>query len=265
MADGGTVAVVSLIAPLTADREHLRDAHRAADLPFLEVFVDTPLIECEQRDPKGLYARARAGEIKDFTGIDSPYEAPEQPELRVDTTMTSVELAVEKIIELLRARPDILAKGATMRISAKGDYAVRAALELAAAPDGAAITAQEIASTQGMPVKFLERILAELRTAGLVRRAPGQRPGYALSAPASQLTIADVIRAVEGPLASVHGARPEDADYPGAARELPRVWIALRKNLREVVERVTLSDVAGASLPPDVIELSDDPEAWVTR
>ena len=151
MADSGTVAVVSLVSPLAADRQHLRKAHVQANLPFVEVFVATPAHECERRDPKGLYARARAGEITGFTGVDAPYEAPEHPELRVDTASTSVEDAVDQIIELLRARPRLLAKGATMRISAKADYAVRAAVELAAAPDGKAISAELIATSQGIP------------------------------------------------------------------------------------------------------------------
>jgi bifunctional enzyme CysN/CysC len=97
-ADSGTVAVVSLISPLASDREHVRRAHAEADLPFIEVHVDTPVEECERRDPKGLYARARAGEIKGFTGVDAPYEAPAHPEVRVRTEETSVEEAVEEII-----------------------------------------------------------------------------------------------------------------------------------------------------------------------
>ena len=91
MADSGTIALVSLISPLAADRAHLRQAHEQANLPFVEVFVDTPVAECERRDPKGLYARARAGEIVGFTGIDAPYERPEHPELRVDTSATDVQ------------------------------------------------------------------------------------------------------------------------------------------------------------------------------
>ena len=90
MADSGTIALVSLISPLAPDRAHLRKAHEQANLPFVEVFVDTPVEECERRDPKGLYARARAGEIRGFTGVDAPYEPPEHPELRVDTSTTGV-------------------------------------------------------------------------------------------------------------------------------------------------------------------------------
>ena len=265
MADAGTIAVVSLISPLTADREHLRKAHQQANLPFVEVFVDTALQECERRDPKGLYARARAGEIKGFTGIDAPYEPPPSPEIRVDTAITGVPEAVEQIIELLRARPRVLAKGATMRISAKADYAVRAAVELAAATDAKPVKAELIAGAQGIPLNFLENILSELRNAQIIRSQRGAEGGYRLARSADQVTIADIIRAVEGPLATVRGGRPEDAEYPGPASQLPRVWIAVRKNLRSVVELVTVADVANQSLPSSISTLADDPEAWVTR
>ena len=265
MADSGTVAVVSLISPLAADREHLRKAHAQANLPFVEVFVDTPVQECERRDPKGLYARARAGEITGFTGVDAPYEAPRHPEVRVDTAATSVDEAVDRIIELLRARPRLLAKGATMRISAKADYAVRAAVEMAAAPNGKPITAELIATSQGIPRNFLENILCELRNAGLVRSQRGNEGGYRLARGPEQVTVADIIRAVEGPLATVRGGKPEEAEYPGVASQLPRVWIAVRKNLRTVVEHVTVADVANARLPNSINALADDPEAWVTR
>ncbi len=100
-ADAGTVAVVSLIAPLAVDRAHMRQAHIKAGLPFLEVFVDTPLEECERRDPKGLYARARAGEIPAFTGIGAPYEAPETPEIHIRTANTGVAEAVAQILDRL--------------------------------------------------------------------------------------------------------------------------------------------------------------------
>jgi adenylylsulfate kinase-like enzyme len=97
-----TIALLSLISPLAQPRAHLRTVHDHADLPFVEVFVDTAVDECERRDPKGLYARARAGQIKDFTGVDAPYEPPEDPELRVDTATTGVKQAVAQIIEILR-------------------------------------------------------------------------------------------------------------------------------------------------------------------
>ena len=152
-----------------------------------------------------------------------------------------------------------------MRISAKADYAVRAALELAAAPSEKPIKAELIATTQGIPLNFLENILGELRHAGIVRSQRGFEGGFRLAKPAEEVTIADIIRAVEGPLASVRGGPPEDSNYPGAARELPRVWIAVRKTLRDVVEHVTVADVASGRLPKAVSRLSDDPDAWVTR
>jgi len=152
-----------------------------------------------------------------------------------------------------------------MRISAKADYAVRAAIELAAAPDNQPVPAERIATSQGIPLTFLERILSELRVAGVVRSRRGTEGGYLLAKEPRQITIADIIRAVEGPLATVRGVKPEDAEYPGVAGQLPRVWIAVRKNLRNVVEHVTVADVANASLPDSINRLADDPEAWVTR
>ncbi|MBV9312065.1 MAG: Rrf2 family transcriptional regulator [Solirubrobacterales bacterium] len=152
-----------------------------------------------------------------------------------------------------------------MRISAKADYAVRATVELAAAEGESPVPAERVATTQGIPLNFLENILGELRTAGVVRSYRGAEDGYRLVKPPQQITVADIIRAVEGPLATVRGARPEDAAYPGAAHQLPRVWIAVRKNLRNVVERVTVADVAEATLPNSITQLASDPEAWVTR
>ncbi len=152
-----------------------------------------------------------------------------------------------------------------MRISAKADYAVRAAVELAAASGEKPVKAERIATAQGIPLNFLENILGELRHAGIVRSQRGAEGGFRLARPAGQITVADVMRAVEGPLASVRGGPPEDASYGGAATALPRVWIAVRANLRAVVERVTLADVAAGRLPARVDKLAEDPEAWVTR
>ena len=152
-----------------------------------------------------------------------------------------------------------------MRISAKTDYAVRAAIELAAATGTEPIPAERIATAQTIPLNFLENILSEMHTAGIVRSQRGADGGYRLARPAQEITIAEVIRADEGPLATVRGAKPEDAAYPGAAHELPRVWIAVRKNLRNVVEHVTLSDVANSTLPSSITRLASDPEAWVNR
>ena len=152
-----------------------------------------------------------------------------------------------------------------MRISAKADYAVRAAIELATSPDGRPVKAERIATAQDIPLNFLENILGELRHAGIVRSQRGADGGFRLAKPAERVTTADVMRAVEGPLATVRGGPPEDSSYPGAASELPRVWIAVRKSLRQVVEQVTVADVAKGQLPKAIVKLSEDPEAWVTR
>jgi Rrf2 family protein len=151
-----------------------------------------------------------------------------------------------------------------MRISARADYAVRAAVELAAAGEGPT-KGEAIAQAQAIPLKFLENILADLRHAGIVRSQRGAEGGYWLARPAADVTVADVIRAVDGPLASVRGGRPEDVAYEGAAVPLAQVWIAVRASLRNVVERVTLADIAAGRLPARVAKLAEDPEAWVTR
>jgi Rrf2 family protein len=152
-----------------------------------------------------------------------------------------------------------------MRISAKADYAVRAAVELAASAGERPVKAERIATAQEIPLNFLENILGELRHAGIVRSYRGAEGGFRLAKPASEIAIADVIRAVEGPLASVRGAPPEDSTYLGASEALPRVWIAVRANLRKVVEHVSVADVASGNLPKTIERLAEDPEAWVTR
>jgi Rrf2 family protein len=152
-----------------------------------------------------------------------------------------------------------------MRISAKAEYAVRAAVELAAATGEKPVKAEQLATAQEIPLNFLENILGELRHAGVVRSQRGAEGGFRLARPANEVTIADVIRAVDGPLASIRGGPPESVSYAGAAEPLPSVWIAVRASLRGVLERVTLADVASGKLPPHVIKLAQDPEAWVTR
>ena len=152
-----------------------------------------------------------------------------------------------------------------MRISAKVDYAVRAVVELAAADSEKPIKAERIATAQGIPLNFLENILGELRHAGIVRSHRGAEGGFRLARPPAEVTVADVIRAVEGPLASVRGGPPEEATYAGAASALPRVWIAVRVNLRRVVEQVTIADIAAGQIPPELDQLTEDPGAWVTR
>ncbi len=137
-----------------------------------------------------------------------------------------------------------------MRISAKADYAVRAVVELAAAEGDKPVKAERVATAQEIPLNFLENILGELRHAGIVRSHRGAEGGFRLAKPANEVTVADVIRAVEGPLASVRGGPPEDAKYGGAASTLPTVWIAVRVNLRRVVENVTIADIANWQAPP---------------
>ena len=148
-----------------------------------------------------------------------------------------------------------------MRVSAKVDYALRAAAELAASPDGP-VKGERISQAQGIPLKFLENILLELRHHGLVQSQRGADGGYWLARPAAEITIAEVIRAVEGPLANVRGARPETLVYEGAAEPLRDVWVAMRANLRAVLESVTLADVAAGELPDEVVAITRNPAAW---
>jgi Rrf2 family protein len=151
-----------------------------------------------------------------------------------------------------------------MRVSAKVDYAVRAAVELAT-NDAGPVKGERISQAQDIPLKFLENILGELKHAGLVRSQRGTEGGYWLARPADEIAIADVIRAVEGPLASVRGESPELLRYAGSAEPLSKLWIAVRANLREVLENVTLADVAAAELPDLIEEITADPSAWVTH
>ncbi|MGE0794822.1 MAG: Rrf2 family transcriptional regulator [Acidimicrobiia bacterium] len=152
-----------------------------------------------------------------------------------------------------------------MRVTAKVDYAVRALTELAAAGRGATLKGDRVAEAQGLPVKFLENILAELRRAGIVASQRGSDGGYRLARDPATVTVADVIRAVEGPLADVHGTPPEELDLPGPAAPLREVWLATRAALRSVLERVTIADVASGVMPPEVTALLADPEAWSRR
>jgi Rrf2 family protein len=148
-----------------------------------------------------------------------------------------------------------------MRVSAKVDYALRAALELAAAGDGPT-KGEQISQAQDIPLKFLENILLELRHSGLVQSQRGADGGYWLARPPEEIKLADVIRAVEGPLANVRGSRPETVEYAGPAARLQDVWVALRANMRAVLEELTLADVASGELPPAIREITARPEAW---
>ena len=152
-----------------------------------------------------------------------------------------------------------------MRVSAKVDYAVRGAIELAAAEGQGPIKGERIAEAQGIPIRFLENILLELRHGGLVQSQRGAEGGYWLARPADEITLAELIRAVEGPIANVRGQSPEDVRYEGSAEPLRDVWIAVRASLRSVLERVTLGDVARGELPAEVRGLTADPDAWVRR
>jgi Rrf2 family protein len=149
-----------------------------------------------------------------------------------------------------------------MRVSAKADYAIRAAVELAAADEGP-VKGDRIAQAQEIPPNFLENILADLRNAGLVASRRGAEGGYWLARPADEISLADVIRAVEGPLANVRGVRSEQVVYAGSAERLRDVWVAVRASLRSVLEQVTLADLARGELPPEVEALAADPDAWL--
>jgi Rrf2 family protein len=152
-----------------------------------------------------------------------------------------------------------------MRVTAKADYAVRAAVELASGNPESPRKVDEVAQAQSIPLSFLENILTQLRSAGIVRSQRGPEGGYWLAHPAKEVTLADVIRAVEGPLVGVRGQRPEEVAYDGSAEALQQVWVALRANLRKVLERVTVADVASGKLPKDVLALTRDEGAWETR
>jgi Rrf2 family protein len=154
-----------------------------------------------------------------------------------------------------------------MRISAKVDYAVRAAVELAAADTDPEhpVKGDLISEAQDIPLKFLENILGELKHAGIVNSRRGAHGGYWLNRPADEVRLADIVRAVEGPLASVRGEAPEDLKYRGGAEPLQKVWIALRANLRAVMDEVTLADVVAGKLPTEIRELSEPAEAWSPR
>ncbi len=151
-----------------------------------------------------------------------------------------------------------------MRISAKADYALRAVAELAAA-GGGPVKGERLAGSQDIPPKFLENILSDLRQSGLIRSQRGSEGGYWLARDADKINVADIMRAVDGPLATIRGQRPVDVEYTGAATELQKVWIAVRYNLRQVVETVTVADLAAGKLPDLVAGIADRPEAWETR
>jgi len=151
-----------------------------------------------------------------------------------------------------------------VQISAKTDYAVRALLSLAAREPGL-VKVDLVVTEQGMPRKFVEAILAELRRAGLVRSQRGADGGYALARPAAEITLGSVLRAVDGPLAEVRGLRPHETTYAGVAEHLPDVWVAVRAALRQVLDETTLAQVLSGKLPSHVHKLIKAPDAWLPR
>jgi Rrf2 family protein len=151
-----------------------------------------------------------------------------------------------------------------MRVTAKADYAVRAVMELAGG-GGDPVKRDAIVAAQAIPPKFLENILSELRHAGIVESQRGSEGGYWLSVPPEEITVALVMRAVEGPLASVRSSRPETLEYEGLAEPLQLVWVALRSQIRNVLDRVTIADLVSGKLPKEVIAMTDNPDAWISQ
>jgi Rrf2 family protein len=158
-------------------------------------------------------------------------------------------------------------KNARVDISARTEYAVRAMLILAEAATTSAgpVSVETLAYRQTLPRKFLEAIVADLRTAGLVRSTRGARGGYALTREPRDVSLGDVFRAVDGPLAEVRGLRPHETAYEGVATHLPTVWVAVRASLRSVLDETSLADVLTGELPDRVRELAADPDAWRSR
>jgi Rrf2 family protein len=149
-----------------------------------------------------------------------------------------------------------------MRISAKEDYGLRAVVELAAS-GGATVKREDLAERQGIPAPFLENILLELKRGEIVEAIRGADGGFRLARPPEEITVADVIRALSGPLATVRGQRPTALGYQGSAEALQELWIAVRKSLRDVLDTVTLADLASGKLPARVRKIAAAPEAWL--
>ena len=157
-----------------------------------------------------------------------------------------------------------------MDISARTDYAIRALLMLAeqaqeAGSAGAPVSVDTLASRQTLPRKFLEAILADLRRGGIVISQRGPSGGYTLSRPAAEISLGDIVRVVDGPLAEVRGLRPHETSYEGVAEHLPVVWVAVRASLRRVLDGTSLEQLLSGELPADVRQLAQDPEAWENR
>ena len=149
-----------------------------------------------------------------------------------------------------------------MRVSAKADYALRALIEMASSEGARPVSAEALGTRQEIPHGFLQAILADLRRAEIVLSQRGQSGGWRLARDPRSVTVADVIRAVDGPLVSVSGQRPESVSYNESAEVLQHVWIAARSSLREVFEQVSIADLAAGALPDDVRRRTDDEDAW---
>ena len=149
-----------------------------------------------------------------------------------------------------------------MRVSAKADYALRALIEIAVRTDGTAVSAEQLGKAQGIPHGFLQAILADLRRAGIVMSQRGQSGGWRMGREATEVSVADVIRAVDGPLVSVYGLRPEAVTYNDTADVLQHVWIAARRSLRDVFESVSIQQLADGKLPDAVTSRTGDEDAW---
>jgi Rrf2 family protein len=150
-----------------------------------------------------------------------------------------------------------------MRVSAKSDYALRALIEIAVRGDGAPVSAEELGNAQDIPHGFLQAILADMRRAGIVVSQRGQSGGWRFARDPDTITVADVIRAVDGPLVSVYGLRPEAVSYSGSAEVLQLVWIAARSSLRDVFEKVTIAALAARRLPREVTARTTKDDAWL--
>ena len=151
-----------------------------------------------------------------------------------------------------------------MRVSARADYALRAAAELATVTDGSRLKREVLSARQDIPLEFLESVLLDLKRAGIVQSQRGAAGGFRLARPPSEISLADVIRAVDGPMADVRGDRPERIEYSGAARQLQHIWIAIRSSLREILEGTSLADLVGGELSSEIRRLTSTKDAWVS-
>ncbi len=148
-----------------------------------------------------------------------------------------------------------------MRVTARADYAMRAVTELAAA-GGTLLKRDEIASRQEIPIEFLESVMLALKHAGIVQSQRGASGGFRLARPADSISVADVVRAVDGPMLDVRGDRAEAIAYAGPAERVQDVWIAVRASLREILEGTSVQDIVDGKMPKPVTRLTDDPAAW---